>query len=89
LFVGRLSGRCEENRVFLTSINPAFTSQKCSQCGEIHSESRNGEVFLCKNCGIQMDADYNASINIKNSFLNKEPTVPNDTKLIISFPNFD
>lgn len=89
LFVGRLSGRCEENRVFLTSINPAYTSQKCSQCGEIHSESRNGEIYSCKNCGLQMDADYNASLNIKNNFLNKESIVPNDTKTLLSFPNLE
>ena len=88
LFVGRLSGRCEENRVFLTSINPAYTSQKCSQCGEIHKESRNGEVYSCKNCDLQIDADYNASLNIKNCFLNKEPTVPNDMKSYISLHNF-
>ena len=88
LFVGRLSGRCEENRVFVATINPAYTSQKCSQCGEIHAESRNGEVYLCKSCGMQMDADYNASINIKNCFLNKEPTVPNDIKSCISLHNF-
>ena len=88
LFVGRLSGRCEENRVFLTSINPAYTSQKCSHCGEIHSESRNCEIYLCKSCGMQMDADHNASINIKNCFLNKESTVPNDIKSCISLHNF-
>lgn len=87
LFVGRLSGRCEMNRVHLATINPAYTSQKYSQCGEIHSESRVGELYSCKSCGLKLDADYNASLNIKQLFLSKEHTVPNDIKSCISLYN--
>ena len=88
LFVGRLSGRCEMNRVHLVTVNPAYTSQMCSHCGEIHRESRVGELYSCKSCGFSSDADYNASLNIKQLFLSKEPTVPNDIKSCISLHNF-
>ncbi|WP_346889194.1 transposase [Clostridium sp. UBA1056] len=49
-------------------INPAFTSQKCSKCGNIDKENRlNQSTFICKNCGLNINADYNASLNIARS----------------------
>ncbi|MDJ0731821.1 MAG: zinc ribbon domain-containing protein, partial [Crocosphaera sp.] len=32
-------------------VDPKFTSQKCSHCGQIHQENRHKERFLCLNCG--------------------------------------
>ena len=49
-----------------------FKKSKLDDLFSEYQESRNGEVYLCKSCGMQMDADYNASINIQNCFLNKE-----------------
>ncbi len=48
----------------MVRVNPAYTSQTCSKCGEIHKESRSGECFKCISCGMVMDADINAAINI-------------------------
>lgn len=45
-------------------INPAYTSQVCSFCGHLDKNSRKGEKFKCSNCGKEIDADINASINI-------------------------
>ncbi len=59
-----LSLRCEEFGILLKKVNPAYTSQKCSSCGFIHKENRKAENFLCLNCKNEMDADFNASINI-------------------------
>ena len=55
---------CEESGVELIRVDPAYTSQTCSRCGFIHKESRNGEKYLCVDCGLEIDADYNDSINI-------------------------
>ena len=33
-------------------------------CPLISERSRTGEIFHCKDCGIEIDADYNAAINI-------------------------
>lgn len=55
---------CEENGIELIKVPPAYTSQICSACGFQHRDNRKGEKFLCGKCGIKMDADYNASINI-------------------------
>ena len=80
LLVERIRNKCELNRVELQFISPFYTSQQCSRCGEIHRESRKGELYQCVNCGYEIDADYNASLNIVNKFLNKESTVPSNTK---------
>lgn len=88
LLFGRLSNRCEENRVLFTKVSPEYTSQKCSSCGEIHKESRKGERYECVACKASLDADYNASLNILNRFLNRESTVPCGQKQHISLPNF-
>lgn len=45
-------------------IDPKYTSQKCSKCGYIHKDNRNGPQFLCQNCGFELHADLNASRNI-------------------------
>ncbi len=83
LLVDRIKNKCELNRVELQFILPHHTSQMCSQCGEIHRESRKGELYQCISCGYSLDADYNASLNIVNKFLNKESTVPSNTKTTI------
>jgi len=47
-------------------VNPAYTSQMCSQCGHTDSENRprGGERFCCQECGYKEDADINAAKNI-------------------------
>lgn len=62
--VNKLERLCEENGVLLSKINPAYTSQTCSECGAIHKESRSLQIFKCVVCGYEADADYNASVNI-------------------------
>ena len=59
-----LSLRCEESGIFFKKVPPAYTSQKCSSCGFTHKDNRSGEKFLCVNCKNNLDADYNAALNI-------------------------
>lgn len=60
---------------------------QCSSCGVICKESRKGERYECKSCGASLDADHNAGMNIRNRFLNREPTVPSEQKQV-SLCNF-
>lgn len=53
-------------------VDPAYTSQMCSKCFCIHEENRHYKEFKCHHCGMELDADYNASINIKNRAKDKE-----------------
>jgi IS605 OrfB family transposase len=45
-------------------IDPRFSSQKCSKCGDIRKENRNGNSYHCKACGFQLHSDLNAARNI-------------------------
>jgi putative transposase len=46
-------------------INPAFTSQRCSACGQVDRDSRESQaVFRCTACGFASNADVNAAKNI-------------------------
>jgi len=46
-------------------IIPAYTSQKCSACGQVDRKSRESQaVFQCTACGYSCNADVNAARNI-------------------------
>ncbi len=46
-------------------VVPAFTSQRCSACGQIARESRKSQaLYLCIACGYACNADVNAARNI-------------------------
>jgi putative transposase len=46
-------------------VRPAFTSQRCSACGQVDRGSRESQaVFRCTACGFACHADVNAAINI-------------------------
>lgn len=55
-------GQAEGFRVLY--VNPAYTSQKCSQCGCVDKSNRNGDCFCCVKCGHSAHADHNAAVNI-------------------------
>ena len=59
----RLSIKLTEKGIKETVVNPAYTSQVCCKCN--HLGDRKGKEFKCLNCNISIDADFNASINIK------------------------
>ena len=45
-------------------IDPRFSSQKCSKCGDIRKSNRKGNSYHCKACGFQLHSDLNAALNI-------------------------
>ena len=45
------------------AVNPQYTSQECSSCGEIVKKSLSTRTHICK-CGCVMDRDENAARNI-------------------------
>ena len=53
--------------ITISLTNPEYTSQECSCCHHISKKNRQTqEHFRCENCGFELNADLNASINIKN-----------------------
>jgi len=45
------------------AVNPAYTSQKCSNCGTHVKKSLSMRTHVCQ-CGFILDRDWNAAINI-------------------------
>jgi putative transposase len=63
---GLLVRRLEQKaRGRVEKISPAFTSQRCSECGQVDPKSRESQaVFRCTACGFSCHADVNAARNI-------------------------
>jgi putative transposase len=53
---------CAGKRV--DAVNPAYTSQDCSGCGERIAKSLSVRTHLCTTCGLILDRDENAARNI-------------------------
>ena len=45
------------------AVNPAYTSQNCSECGEVVKKSLSTRTHTCK-CGCELDRDHNAAIRL-------------------------
>jgi putative transposase len=53
------------------------SSKTCSRCGWIHNDLTLAErVFICRDCGLLIDRDHNAAINIRQEALRLRTGVP-------------
>jgi putative transposase len=46
-------------------VDARYTSQKCSQCGIVVPKTLAERNHACPNCGLELDRDLNASLNIR------------------------
>ena len=55
--------------VSVSTVSRFFpSSQICSNCGHIKKELTLADrVYKCEHCGLEIDRDLNASINLKNT----------------------
>ena len=61
-----LSYKAEERGMHVVAVDPRHTSQMCSRCGYISRSNRKSQsLFLCGQCGYSLNADLNASYNIR------------------------
>jgi putative transposase len=51
------------------AVEPAYTSQDCSECGARVQKSLSTRTHVCQ-CGCELDRDHNAALNILNKGLN-------------------
>ncbi len=56
-YFGKVFGR------ITIAVNPQYTSQECSSCGEVVKKSLSTRTHVCS-CGCVLDRDHNAAINI-------------------------
>jgi putative transposase len=64
------AGRCAGQ------VNPRNTSQMCSRCGEIVKKDLSVRMHNCFGCGLVLDRDHNAAINILTLGLQSLGLVP-------------
>lgn len=64
LFSSVLNFKAEEAGRLIVKVNPAYTSQDCSKCGHREKKYLSTRQHNCKCCGLIIDRDLNASINI-------------------------
>ena len=63
-FIRMIVYKEEESGGQLIKVNPRNTTQNCSQCGEYVEKSLSDRVHKCPICGLVMDRDMNAALNI-------------------------
>ncbi|ELC8332449.1 transposase [Clostridium perfringens] len=67
-FKTKLTVKCKENNIELRIVDRFYPSSKtCSQCGKIKKDLKlSDRIYKC-DCGLTIDRDLNASINLKNA----------------------
>ncbi len=67
-FRTKLTAKCKQNNIELRVVDRWYPSSKtCSQCGEVNKGLKlKDRVYKCE-CGLSIDRDLNASINLKNA----------------------
>lgn len=72
-----LSSKAEGAGRKFIQVNPKNTSQLCSGCGKIVKKTLNTRIHNCPYCGLYIDRDYNAALNILYRGLGLKPSVDN------------
>mgnify|MGYP000909472199 FL=1 len=65
-FIRQMQYKCEWNRIEFVQVGRFYPSSKtCSCCGAIKRDLRlRDRVYVCAECGAEIDRDYNAAINL-------------------------
>lgn len=63
-FVSMTCVKAEEAGRIVVLVDPAYTSQMCSSCGKLVKKTLSDRTHSCPACGLVMDRDQNAAINI-------------------------
>ncbi|MBP2147162.1 IS605 OrfB family transposase [Methanofollis sp. W23] len=64
MFISITGNKAEEAGSRVILVNPRNTSQQWSRCGMIVAKTLSDRVHSCPHCGLVMDRDQNAAINI-------------------------
>ena len=63
-FIQMLSYKAESAGMRVIKVNARNTSKQCSNCSNIQDMPLSKRIYNCDRCGMQLDRDINASINI-------------------------
>ena len=79
----KLQHKAESAGKQFTKVKPHHTSRQCSGCNEIVPKTLSDRVHDCPHCGLVLDRDHNAAINIKKAAvaLREGASVVNDPEI--------
>ncbi|MDM0801748.1 transposase, partial [Clostridium perfringens] len=67
-FKTKLISKCKQNNIELRIVDRFYSSSKtCSQCGKVKKDLKLSDRSYKCDCGLIIDRDLNASINLKNA----------------------
>ncbi len=52
------------HRIAVIAVPAQYTSQACSECGTLVKKTLSLPTHICTNCGVVLDRDHNAALNI-------------------------
>ena len=64
IMLSQLRYKAEWAGAKVVEVDPSYTSQTCSNCGIVCRANRRGKRYSCSTCGVRLDADVNAAVNI-------------------------
>ncbi|WCK54249.1 transposase [Aneurinibacillus sp. Ricciae_BoGa-3] len=67
----KIEYKANEVGIQVIKMNPQYTSQRCNRCGYINKENRDKQIFECLDCGLKINADFNAAKNIATANIEK------------------
>ncbi|MPM11091.1 IS607 family transposase ISCbo9 [bioreactor metagenome] len=67
-FIRQIKYKCEFNKIKFIQVDKFYPSSKtCSCCGSVKKDLKlKDRVYRCEKCGLEIDRDKNASINLGN-----------------------
>lgn len=63
----KIAYKATEEGIPVAEVDPAGSSNTCSECGASDPEWRDGAEFLCGDCGYEVHADVNAAKNLSSA----------------------
>jgi putative transposase len=64
ILLWQIAYKAESAGRYAVAVNPKGTTQRCSGCGAIVPKGLSQRIHLCPDCGLVLDRDHNAAINI-------------------------
>jgi putative transposase len=74
--LSRLTHKAESAGREVILVEPAYTSKTCSGCGALFEHLSLSDRWVWCGCGVSLDRDHNAAINILNRGLGQSPWAP-------------
>jgi putative transposase len=63
-FIQMTIAKAEEAGRRVILVNPKNTTKRCSSCGELVQKTLSERTHACPHCGLVLDRDENAALNI-------------------------